>query len=238
MWERISHWYIPCVAHIVPIACLTRPTPNPILSYLIFSYLSFMSQGSSSNCMSDRPTPPNDFKWPSFDQSAWKCFQITPSACKSFKVLQDCGGENAKHCMSGLKGQLHVWMLPPLSFPTAPSHLLMTANDCLGGWSILSQSAYSRIHATKRPSRKYVANTLMWSCIFWRSVTLGDDCQGNSLEMSYPLPATFMSALSGKYGSQRGRDWYSLALFGMVQCDLVWFGMVWYGVFMPALSRK
>ena len=180
-----------------------------------------MSQGSSSNRMSDRPTPPTHWQWlqmTKFDQSAWKCFQITPSACKSLKVLQDCGGENAKHCMSGLKGQLHVWMLPPLSFPTAPSHLLMTANDCLAGWSILSQSAYSRIHATKRPSRKYVANTLMWSCIFWRSVTLGDDCQGNSLEMSYTLPLLWVHCLENMVLREEriGIVWHCLVWFGVI----------------------
>ena len=127
MWERISHWYIPCVAHIVPIACLTRPTPNPILSYLIFSYLSFMSQGSSSNCMSDRPTPPNDFKWPSFDQSAWKCFQITPSACKSFKSSARLWWRKCKALYVRAKGPIACLNAAPPQLPYSP---ITPSNGC------------------------------------------------------------------------------------------------------------
>ena len=196
-----------------------------------------MSQGSSSNCMSDRPTPPNDFKWPSFDQSAWKCFQITPSACKSFKSSARLWWRKCKALYVRAKRPIACLNAAPPQLPYSP---ITPSNDCkwLSGRLVNSVTKCLLQDSCNKAAFKEI-------CCKYFDVVLHilTKCNlGRRLPRKQPwnelYPATFMSALSGKYGSQRGRDWYSLALFGMVWCDLVWFGMVWYGVFMPALSRK
>ena len=104
-------------------ACLTGP--HHALSYISYP---ITCQGSSSSRMSDWPHP---LVMTSNDQSRPICVKVFSNntfgnACKSFEVLQDCSWENANHCMPGLKGQLHVWILAPQLpyYPTTPF------NDC------------------------------------------------------------------------------------------------------------
>lgn len=186
-----------------------------------------MSQGSSSNCMSDRPTPPNDFKWPSFDQSAWKCFQITPSACKSFKSSARLWWRKCKALYVRAKGPIACLNAAPPQLPYSP---ITPSNDCkwLSGRLVnsvtkcLLQDSCNKA-AFKEICCKYfdVVLHILTKCNLGRRLPRKQPW--NEL---YP-PCHFYECIVWKiwFTERKG-----LVFFGIVWYGLVWFSMVWYGL--------
>ena len=152
------------------------------------------------------------------DQSAWKCFQITPlktlanhlKFCKT--VLEKL---QTIVCMSGLKGHLHVWLLHPQlpNYPSTPS------NDCKWPSERLANSVTKStpifVQGDKRQSGVQRNNfQIFFDVVLHTKSNLGRRLPGKQpWNELYPVLPFFMHALSGKLGLHWGIVLYCMVWF-------------------------
>ena len=155
------------------------------------------------------------------DQSAWKCFQITPLETLA-NHLKFCKTVVEKM----LKGQLHVWMLDPQLpyYPTTPS------NDCK--WPVwpfgqFCDKVYFGIRAKRSSMKLFVILQLFWhGHANSGEVTTLRRTIAKESALKWIMPCVvFYACIVWKIRlAQRN----GLVLFCIVWYGLVWSNMLWY----------